>query len=508
MNRGQASDRIIKAAIPMGQKLTLLVYLMHQSSKDSPETGVSWPALPTLALHLQMSRSFVIEARKALTDAKILIADAPGRGEATRYRIDFDRIPALSEEESGAYKSKIREHRSPRGVQRVHPRGPDSTPPGVQDVDPQGSSTDTPRGPDSTPRGSSAYTRTVSMEPSAVDPSPENRPQGNRLQGTEPPAEPSGIPSGLWMDAAEEAAVDYRPPVEEMDPDGWRDDPPSSGTGGFQPSSDDYVFDDAHHDGITEQPSNPRQIESPATRAPEAPPQGPRPSPTRQGNGEGATGPAAPPPPLQPLPPPPPQPRPAQAPLWAAGERPGPGEGQGSPLGPEASGGPVQGAPPAKPARPRRPSRAESPEALAVYGAWRAHHPRAPEVPTADTMKALGRILDEAGGQEGALLLMEWVHIGTCERARQLRGEAAWPDGEKTKRWDLESLSRQVAGRLEMARDWKDRSVDRVTGLKVIHHAEPAKPFRGNGRDLASLTSVLSQIAYDDLTQRSASNGF
>lgn len=313
------------------------------------------------------------------------------------------------------------------------------------------------------------------------------------LAPSPPPAEPSGSPSGLWMDAAQEAAVDYSPPVEEMD-GRWE------GVPEFQPVSVPDVFDDAHHDGVTEQPSIPRQIKSPATRAPEAPPQGPRPSPTRQGNGEGATGPAAPPPPLRPLPPPPPQPRPAQAPLWAAGERPGSGEGQGSPLGSEASGG-ATAAPPVAPPKRAPKTAPKTLDALALYAAWRVYHPRAAEAPTPDTLKTLARTLTEAGGLDGALLLIEWAHVGTCERARQIQGAAPWPDGRMKALWDLESLSRHVAGRMEMAYTWKDRSTDKATGLKVLHVPEtPRAPFRG--RDTTTAMSILADIARRDLEQR------
>jgi hypothetical protein len=67
------------------------------------------------------------------------------------------------------------------------------------------------------------------------------------------------------------------------------------------------------------------------------------------------------------------------------------------------------------------------------------------------------------------MLLMEWAHVGTCERARQLRGEHPWPDGRRTVYTDLGSLSRHVAGRLEMARSWKEGATDKDSGLNVIN---------------------------------------
>jgi hypothetical protein len=136
-----------------------------------------------------------------------------------------------------------------------------------------------------------------------------------------------------------------------------------------------------------------------------------------------------------------------------------------------------------------------------VYGAWRAYHPRAAETPTPDATKLLGRLLIEAGGLDGAMLLMEWAHVGTCERARQLRGEHPWPDGRRTVYTDLGSLSRHVASRLEMAHDWKDKSTDKDTGLKVLHVPEtPRASFRG--RDTTNAMNILADIARRDLERQ------
>jgi hypothetical protein len=285
------------------------------------------------------------------------------------------------------------------------------------------------------------------------------------------------------------------------DPEAWR------ASEEFQPSTNAYVFEDAGQHGVTEQTSDPRQIESPATRAPEAPPKGSRPSPTRsQGNGEGA-------PPLdgatfaqlvdegQEL-----RREFDRAARGIVGPRAATGPAQGALWGSEASGAPLPPPPPPEPARaPPRARKAtaadKAADALAVYGAWRAYHPRAAETPTPDATKLLGRLLIEAGGLDGAMLLMEWAHVGTCERARQLRGEHPWPDGRRTVYTDLGSLSRHVASRLEMAHDWKDKSTDKDTGLKVLHVPEtPRASFRG--RDTTNAMNILADIARRDLERQ------
>jgi hypothetical protein len=205
------------------------------------------------------------------------------------------------------------------------------------------------------------------------------------------------------------------------------------------------VFDDADPVGASEQPSDPRQIESPATRAPEAPPKDFRPSPTHPpGNGEGAPGGAT---------------APQSAPSLFG----------------RTDAAPTPSEPAKAPPRARKATAADkAADALAVYGAWRVYHPRAAETPTPGTLRALGSLLTEAGSREDALLLIEWAHVGTCERARQIQGVAPWPDRRLKALWDLESLSRHVAGRLEMARSWKDGATDKDSGLNVINLPPPA----------------------------------
>ena len=266
-----------------------------------------------------------------------------------------------------------------------------------------------------------------------------------------PPAEPSGSPADLWVMAADLA-----------DPNEWR------ASEEFQPSTNAYVFDDADPVGASEQPSDPRQIESPATRASEAHPQDLRPSPTHPpGNGEGDPG-------------------------GATVAQDAPSLFGHTDAAPEAS------APAKAPPRARKATAADkAADALAVYAAWRVYHPRAAETPTPDTVKTLGRLLIEAGSLDGALLLVEWAHVGTCERARQIQGAAAWPDGRLKALWDLESLSRHVAARLEMAYEWKDKSTDKASGLNVIH-LDPLPRGSARGPDRISAISRLLQQEYQN----------
>jgi hypothetical protein len=258
-----------------------------------------------------------------------------------------------------------------------------------------------------------------------------------------PPAEPSGFPADIWSRAADlaEGAGLSEMETPTADPEAWR------AFEEFQPSSDAYVFEDAEPVGAYEQPSDPRQIESPAQPfdpieefATPSPPPSASPAARPRGlSSEGAPGPAG---------------GPQDAPsLFGRTD-----------TAPEAS------APAKAPPRARKATAADkAADALAVYGAWRVYHPRAAETPTPDTVKTLGRLLIEAGGLDGAMLLMEWAHVGTCERARQLRGEHPWPDGRRTVYTDLGSLSRHVAGRLEMARSWKEGATDKDSGLNVIN---------------------------------------
>ena len=438
MNRGQASDLVIKSTLPPSQKLMLLVYLMHQSSKDKPEEGSSWPALVTLSMLIGASKTHTIATREALRVAGILLPVGGPTTGSVSYRIAFDLIPQWTEDGKEAYRQKIKQIKEPEGGTPGLPGGYTGT---------------TPPGSHTLPGGYTGTTQSLRREPPAVEPSPGNHHQENRPQGTggaevsatvtdsPPPAEPSGSPTDLWVKAADlaEGAGLSEMETPAADPEAWR------AFEEFQPSSNAYVFDDAEPVGASEQPSDPRQIESPVTRAPEAPPQGVRPSPTHPpGNGEGAPG-------------------------GATVAQDAPSLFGRTDTAPEAP------APAKAPPRARKATAADkAADALAVYGAWRVYHPRAAETPTPGTLRALGSLLTEAGSREDALLLIEWAHVGTCERARQIQGVAPWPDRRLKALWDLESLSRHVAGRLEMARSWKDGATDKDSGLNVINLPPPA----------------------------------
>jgi hypothetical protein len=300
------------------------------------------------------------------------------------------------------------------------------------------------------------------------------------------------------------------------DPEAWR------AFEEFQPSSDAYVFDDAEPVAVIEQPSDPRQIESPdhdsfdpaSMVLPRTVGANPQRYTLHAVNADAkatpdvaSTSPAQPFDPIEEFatPSPPPSASPAARPRGLSSE------GAPEPVAPPQSApslfgrtdaAPMPSEPAKAPPRARKATAAnKAADALAVYAAWRVYHPRAAETPTPDTLRTLGRILTEAGGLDGALLLMEWVHLGTCERARQLRGEAPWPDGRRTVYTDLGSLSRHVASRLEMAHDWKDKSTDKDTGLKVLHVPEtPRASFRG--RDTTNAMNILADIARRDLERQ------
>ena len=466
MNRGQASDLVIKSTLQPSQKLMLLVYLMHQSSKDKPEEGSSWPALVTLSMLIGASKTHTIATREALRVAGILLPVGGPTTGSVSYRIAFDLIPQWTEDGKEAYRKKIKQIKEPEWGTPGLPGGYTGT---------------TPPGTPGLPGGYTGTTQSLRREPPAVEPSPGNHHQENRPQGTggaevsatvidsPPPAEPSGslsddsirsdlspsseqatsqLPTAEGKKAGSPSVVSEMETPAEEDPESWRAGLPEQ----FQPVSDGYMFEDAEPVGASEQPSNPRQIESPAQ-------------------------------PFDPIeefatPSPPPSASPAARPRGLSSEgAPGPAGGpQDAPsLFGRTDTAPEAQTPAKAPPRARKATAADkAADALAVYGAWRVYHPRAAETPTPGTLRALGSLLTEAGSREDALLLIEWAHVGTCERARQIQGVAPWPDRRLKALWDLESLSRHVAGRLEMARSWKDGATDKDSGLNVINLPPPA----------------------------------
>mgnify|MGYP001586685812 CR=1 FL=1 len=321
----------------------------------------------------------------------------------------------------------------------------------------------------------------VSLDPNP-EPSTQTQEADRDLTGSPPPAEPSGsladgsIRSDLSSFSEHETSqlptAEGKKPratvasmmagvCSKMEPPAeipsWLTEPIEE----FQPVSDGYMFEDAHHDGITEPPSIPRPIESPAHRAPEAPPQGPRPSPTRQGTGEGASG-------------------PAQGALW----------------GSEASGAPMPPPPPPEPARaPPRP-RKEPPApvdlthpddpclllpgkdlkldlltapVVAVYREWWRRQPSPATCRLNESRAALIRsaLADHTEAQLRHLIRFAYEAADLGRYQRAWRGESGQePPG-------LEMLTRKanIARNVEESGRW---SVERIEG------APPADPLQAN----------------------------
>lgn len=65
--------------------------------------------------------------------------------------------------------------------------------------------------------------------------------------------------------------------------------------------------------------------------------------------------------------------------------------------------------------------------------------------------------MTEAGTLDAAALYLDWIHEADDERARQVRGEAPWPDGRLTVMLSLEELARKVGSRLPHAEAWAAR---------------------------------------------------
>jgi hypothetical protein len=105
---------------------------------------------------------------------------------------------------------------------------------------------------------------------------------------------------------------------------------------------------------------------------------------------------------------------------------------------------------------PAAPPTAKPDPASDLYAVWKSAHP-ASRALTADGRKAAIRILAECGGLEPAATYLSWVRESQDERARQLRGDAPWPDGSTSRRDDLESLSRHIPSRLPLAQAWDER---------------------------------------------------
>ena len=122
--------------------------------------------------------------------------------------------------------------------------------------------------------------------------------------------------------------------------------------------------------------------------------------------------------------------------------------------------------------------------ALDLYAVWKSAHPTSRAL-TADNRKAAIRILAECGGLEPAATYLSWVRESGDERARQIRGDAPWPDGSITRRDDLESLSRHIPARLASALEWQERDrSDRQPTPRA--GAPPGQPRAGPSNRIAA----------------------
>lgn len=97
------------------------------------------------------------------------------------------------------------------------------------------------------------------------------------------------------------------------------------------------------------------------------------------------------------------------------------------------------------------------PDVAELYRLYRARHPRKALTATPDDRKHLARMLTEAGSPDAAALYLDWIHEADDDRARQVRGEAPWPDGRISPMLSLEELARKVGSRLPHAEAWAVR---------------------------------------------------
>ncbi len=91
MNRGEATDRIMRSSLPLAQKGVLLCYLSHQNSAQAPGAAISYPGLKTLTAYIG-SRSAAQRARLSLLSAGVLIEAGKGKRGVLCCRIDFKKI--------------------------------------------------------------------------------------------------------------------------------------------------------------------------------------------------------------------------------------------------------------------------------------------------------------------------------------------------------------------------------------------------------------------------------
>lgn len=104
MNRGEATTKVLRSALPTHQKLILLSYIEHQTSSDAVEAGVSFPGVATIAADISSSERTVTRHRAALIEAGLLTVVREVGGGLLFCKVDLSGLtprPKRQDTESG-----------------------------------------------------------------------------------------------------------------------------------------------------------------------------------------------------------------------------------------------------------------------------------------------------------------------------------------------------------------------------------------------------------------------
>lgn len=101
MNRGAASEIILRSAIPGPQKLILSAYLCHQDSNVSPTVGTSWPSVDLMCTFTCNGTKTTAKHRDALVDAGILVVVRTRSCNVLECRIDFGTLQEAGQARRG-----------------------------------------------------------------------------------------------------------------------------------------------------------------------------------------------------------------------------------------------------------------------------------------------------------------------------------------------------------------------------------------------------------------------
>ena len=101
MNRGEAADRFLDAAIPAVQLAILMGYVRHQASSDAVEDGTSWPSVDLLCRYTGASPKTVTKHRQELVDAGVLVVVKVRPCNVLECRIDFGALESIGIGERG-----------------------------------------------------------------------------------------------------------------------------------------------------------------------------------------------------------------------------------------------------------------------------------------------------------------------------------------------------------------------------------------------------------------------